>query len=115
LGDKSPIKNFLAKNPDGGIHHICLEVCDCSCRGPSIFALCGAVALSTWHSEVSSLVRLVSRHAIRPLTQQELAEIPCCGVLFCFVIAFQCVHAAAFDKALDILCSATTSTRPWMT
>lgn len=26
LGDKSPIKNFLAKNPDGGIHHICLEV-----------------------------------------------------------------------------------------
>ena len=26
LGEKSPIKNFLAKNPDGGIHHICLEV-----------------------------------------------------------------------------------------
>ncbi|KNC87654.1 hypothetical protein SARC_00225 [Sphaeroforma arctica JP610] len=24
-GDKSPIANFLAKNPSGGIHHICVE------------------------------------------------------------------------------------------
>lgn len=28
LGDKSPIKGFLEKNPDGGIHHICYEVDD---------------------------------------------------------------------------------------
>ncbi|MCL4128324.1 UNVERIFIED_CONTAM: hypothetical protein GTU68_043948 [Idotea baltica] len=28
LGDDSPINNFLAKNPDGGIHHICYEVDD---------------------------------------------------------------------------------------
>ena len=28
LGDKSPIKGFLDKNPDGGIHHICYEVED---------------------------------------------------------------------------------------
>ena len=28
LGDKSPIANFLARNPDGGIHHICYEVAD---------------------------------------------------------------------------------------
>ena len=28
LGDKSPIVNFLAKNADGGIHHICFEVQD---------------------------------------------------------------------------------------
>ena len=28
LGDGSPIANFLAKNPAGGIHHICLEVPD---------------------------------------------------------------------------------------
>lgn len=28
LGDESPIKSFLAKNPLGGIHHICLEVDD---------------------------------------------------------------------------------------
>ena len=25
-GEKSPIKKFLEKNPDGGMHHICIEV-----------------------------------------------------------------------------------------
>jgi len=28
LGDTSPIAAFLAKNPSGGIHHICYEVDD---------------------------------------------------------------------------------------
>jgi methylmalonyl-CoA/ethylmalonyl-CoA epimerase len=28
LGDNSPIASFLAKNPDGGMHHICYEVTD---------------------------------------------------------------------------------------
>jgi methylmalonyl-CoA/ethylmalonyl-CoA epimerase len=28
LGEKSPIAAFLAKNPDGGMHHICYEVTD---------------------------------------------------------------------------------------
>lgn len=28
LGDASPIKGFLEKNPSGGIHHICYEVAD---------------------------------------------------------------------------------------
>lgn len=28
LGDESPIAGFLAKNPVGGIHHICYEVDD---------------------------------------------------------------------------------------
>ena len=28
LGNDSPIKKFLAKNPLGGIHHICYEVSD---------------------------------------------------------------------------------------
>ncbi|APG90703.1 methylmalonyl-CoA epimerase [Sinorhizobium americanum] len=28
LGDQSPIAAFLAKNPDGGMHHICYEVED---------------------------------------------------------------------------------------
>ena len=28
LGDASPIKGFLEKNPAGGIHHICYEVDD---------------------------------------------------------------------------------------
>ncbi len=26
LGEKSPIKGFLEKNANGGIHHICIEV-----------------------------------------------------------------------------------------
>ena len=28
LGDASPIANFLARSPDGGIHHVCYEVAD---------------------------------------------------------------------------------------
>ena len=28
LGDASPIKSFLEKNPSGGIHHVCYEVDD---------------------------------------------------------------------------------------
>ena len=28
LGDKSPVAGFLAKNPSGGIHHLCYEVDD---------------------------------------------------------------------------------------
>lgn len=28
LGESSPIASFLAKNPDGGMHHICYEVSD---------------------------------------------------------------------------------------
>jgi methylmalonyl-CoA/ethylmalonyl-CoA epimerase len=28
LGDGSPIASFLARNPDGGIHHVCYEVDD---------------------------------------------------------------------------------------
>jgi len=28
LGSNSPIKGFLDKNPNGGIHHICYEVAD---------------------------------------------------------------------------------------
>jgi len=28
LGENSPIEGFLKKNPNGGIHHVCLEVDD---------------------------------------------------------------------------------------
>ncbi len=28
LGEDSPIANFLAKNPAGGLHHVCFEVAD---------------------------------------------------------------------------------------
>ena len=27
-GENSPVKKFLEKNPNGGMHHICLEVAD---------------------------------------------------------------------------------------
>ena len=30
LGENSPIANFLARNPDGGTHHVCYEVQDIS-------------------------------------------------------------------------------------
>lgn len=28
LGEQSPIKNFLERNPTGGVHHLCYEVDD---------------------------------------------------------------------------------------
>ena len=28
LGDESPVKPFLARNPAGGMHHVCYEVAD---------------------------------------------------------------------------------------
>jgi methylmalonyl-CoA/ethylmalonyl-CoA epimerase len=28
LGPNSPIQNFVDKNPDGGVHHVCYEVTD---------------------------------------------------------------------------------------
>jgi methylmalonyl-CoA/ethylmalonyl-CoA epimerase len=28
LGENSPIANFLARSPEGGIHHVCYEVAD---------------------------------------------------------------------------------------
>jgi methylmalonyl-CoA/ethylmalonyl-CoA epimerase len=28
LGENSPIANFLARNPQGGVHHLCFEVDD---------------------------------------------------------------------------------------
>jgi methylmalonyl-CoA/ethylmalonyl-CoA epimerase len=28
LGEASPVQGFLARNPEGGIHHVCYEVAD---------------------------------------------------------------------------------------
>ncbi len=33
FGETSPIKGFLEKNPNGGIHHICYEVADIVAAG----------------------------------------------------------------------------------
>jgi methylmalonyl-CoA/ethylmalonyl-CoA epimerase len=38
LGEESPIHGFLAKNPAGGIHHICYEVEDISAARDRLLA-----------------------------------------------------------------------------
>ena len=36
FGENSPISAFLAKNPSGGMHHICLEVEDITAAGDKL-------------------------------------------------------------------------------
>ena len=36
LGENSPIAGFLARNPSGGIHHICFEVSDIAAAGEAL-------------------------------------------------------------------------------
>ncbi|NNE86739.1 MAG: methylmalonyl-CoA epimerase [Silicimonas sp.] len=38
LGEASPIKGFLEKNPSGGIHHMCYEVDDISASADKLVA-----------------------------------------------------------------------------
>jgi len=38
LGANSPIAKFLARNPDGGIHHLCYEVADIRAARDSLSA-----------------------------------------------------------------------------
>ena len=38
LGDASPIKGFLKKNPSGGIHHMCYEVDDIRASAEKLIA-----------------------------------------------------------------------------
>ncbi|HEY5084902.1 MAG TPA: methylmalonyl-CoA epimerase [Rhizomicrobium sp.] len=38
LGDNSPIANFLARNPGGGVHHLCFEVDDISAARDRLLA-----------------------------------------------------------------------------
>jgi len=38
LGDDSPIAGFLAKNPHGGVHHLCFEVADVEAAGAALQA-----------------------------------------------------------------------------
>ncbi len=44
LGDQSPIAKFLAKNPAGGMHHLCYEVADIKAAAAKLTAS-GARAL----------------------------------------------------------------------
>ena len=43
LGENSPIAAFLAKNPAGGIHHLCFEVADIIASRDQILAAGGRV------------------------------------------------------------------------
>ncbi|PWR19585.1 methylmalonyl-CoA epimerase [Zavarzinia compransoris] len=51
--DKSPIKNFLAKNPQGGQHHICFEVKDIIAARDEMIAK-GATVLGTGEPRIGA-------------------------------------------------------------
>ncbi len=50
LGETSPIKGFLEKNPSGGIHHICYEVADIA-RRPRPFGEIRCARAGRWPAE----------------------------------------------------------------
>jgi methylmalonyl-CoA/ethylmalonyl-CoA epimerase len=53
LGDTSPIAGFLARNPDGGIHHVCYEVADIAAARERLVAL-GARILGGGESKIGA-------------------------------------------------------------
>ncbi|WEZ83778.1 methylmalonyl-CoA epimerase [Rhizobium sp. 32-5/1] len=53
LGQQSPIAAFLAKNPDGGMHHICYEVDDILAARDSLVAS-GARILGDGHPKIGA-------------------------------------------------------------
>jgi len=53
LGDASPIKGFLEKNPSGGIHHICYEVEDILAARDRLLAS-GARVLGTGEPKIGA-------------------------------------------------------------
>jgi methylmalonyl-CoA/ethylmalonyl-CoA epimerase len=53
LGADSPIANFLARNPDGGVHHICYEVADIAAARDRLVGS-GARVLGTGESETGA-------------------------------------------------------------
>ena len=59
LGEKSPIANFLARNADGGIHHVCYEVEDIYAARDRIAQERLGVPLATVHLQPSIIRSLV--------------------------------------------------------
>lgn len=53
LGDASPINGFLAKNPAGGVHHICYEVADILAARDHLLAS-GARVLGTGEPKIGA-------------------------------------------------------------
>jgi methylmalonyl-CoA/ethylmalonyl-CoA epimerase len=57
LGDSSPIRSFLERNPAGGIHHICYEVADILEARDKLTAA-GARVLGDGSPKIGALVEL---------------------------------------------------------
>ena len=53
LGENSPIKSFLEKNPSGGIHHICYEVQDIITARDHLISI-GARVLGTGEPKIGA-------------------------------------------------------------
>ena len=53
LGEASPIKGFLEKNPSGGIHHLCYEVPDILAARDTLIAE-GARVLGDGHPKIGA-------------------------------------------------------------
>ena len=53
LGENSPIKSFLEKNPAGGIHHICYEVQDIITARDHLISI-GARVLGTGEPKIGA-------------------------------------------------------------
>ncbi|HEY8565229.1 MAG TPA: methylmalonyl-CoA epimerase [Beijerinckiaceae bacterium] len=53
LGENSPIAAFLAKNPDGGMHHVCYEVDDIGAARDQLVAK-GARILGTGEPKIGA-------------------------------------------------------------
>ena len=53
LGENSPIKGFLEKNPSGGIHHICYEVQDIITTRDHLISI-GARVLGTGEPKIGA-------------------------------------------------------------
>lgn len=58
FGESSPIASFLAKNPDGGMHHICYEVNDIIAARNQLVAA-GARALGDGNPKIGAMVNPV--------------------------------------------------------
>lgn len=65
MGDKSPIKNFLEKNKDGGIHHICIEV-----RRSGTDECAADLPFFLQVDNIDNAIKDIQKHRIRTLSEK---------------------------------------------
>jgi methylmalonyl-CoA/ethylmalonyl-CoA epimerase len=53
LGDASPVRSFLGRNPEGGMHHLCYEVADIGAARDRLLAA-GARVLSDGEPKIGA-------------------------------------------------------------